>query len=223
MNDHTKDALLAYLASFATAHKRDKIAEIIAQRTRHVTVVLEDIYQPHNMSAALRSCEIMGVQDAHLIEERCAAQLNNNIAKGASQWLTISKYSKTQECFSRLKDQGYRIVATTPHTRSYSLENLPIDTKLALVFGTEDSGLSKQALEHADDFVTIPMFGFTQSFNISVSVALCLQDIMQRLRHSSADWKLSAHDARDIQIAWYTHTLPAGEKLIAEFLARNAS
>jgi len=202
MDVDKKKRLVDYLSQYTTQNKRDKINNLIVDRTRYVTVVMEDVFQPHNASAVVRSTECFGMQDIHIIEKRNIFSPNNSIAKGSAKWMNFYKYKDTTSCFKALKDKGYKIVATTPHERSFLVHQLPIQDKIALVFGTESTGLTQEAMELADEYVTIPMYGFTESFNVSVSVSICLYDITQRLRASHIDWQLTEEQKIDIQLDW---------------------
>src|SRR5579872_4995514 len=193
-----KKILVESLWNYISENKRAKMIEVIEHRTRHVTVVLEDIFQPHNASAVLRSADIFGVQNVHVVEAKYAFKPVSTIAMGSAKWLDIHRYKSTTCAITALKASGYRIVATTPHTDSYELPTLPIDSKMALVFGSEQTGLSDEAMQQADMFVKIPMYGFVESFNVSVSVALCLYDVIQRLHHSTYQWRLSEEEKQDI-------------------------
>jgi len=218
MDTNIKRELLVYLSTYATENKLHKIDTIAADRTKHVTVVMEDIFQTHNASAVVRSSDCFGVQDLYVIEKRNTFSPLNSVAKGSAKWVEFHNFKSTTSCFHDLKRQGYTVVATSPHKRSISLHELPIEKKVALVFGTESVGLSKEALDLADEFVTIPMFGFTESFNISVSVAVCLYDIMQRLRNSSFDWRLSEDELLDVKLAWVKQVVSGSEILEKKFL-----
>lgn len=202
MNAQTQQQLIAYLEQHVTQNKREKIAELLQHRTRHVGIVIEDIFQPHNASAVLRSAECFGIQDVHVVERRNRFRVNSGVAMGASKWLNLQRYQSTQQCYDTLKKDGYRIVATTPHADAVSIHELPLDKKCVLVFGTENTGLTDQAFQLADEYVTIPMFGFTESFNISVSVALCLHTIAQRLHESDIDWRLTPAQKQDVHLSW---------------------
>ncbi|MFC1842897.1 TrmH family RNA methyltransferase [Candidatus Dependentiae bacterium] len=203
--------LIDYLSEYVTENKSQKIDEVLAGRTRYLSVVLEDIFQTHNASAVVRSCECFGVQDLHIIEKRNQFSPMNSVAKGSAKWLDFYRYKTTSECFKDLKKSGYKIVATTPHKKSVDLHELPIDQKMVLVFGTEGEGLSKEAMNLADEYVTIPMVGFTESFNISVSVAICLYDITQRLRDLPVDWQLSQAEILDIKLNWLKKVVPGSD------------
>jgi tRNA (guanosine-2'-O-)-methyltransferase len=198
----TKQEEIAYLNSLVTENKRNKIEQVLDYRTRYVTVALENIEQPHNASAVIRSCDIFGVQDLHVIEEEHRFTPQNSIAKGAVKWIDTYHYTSTTQCITTLKKEGYSIVATTPHSRGYSLSQLPLYQKVAFLFGTEATGLSQEALDAADEYVTIPMFGFTESFNISVSVSLCLYDIISRLHQSKIHWQLPKDERENLQLKW---------------------
>ena len=219
-----KEQLLSFLSGFITDNKKDKFEEIIRYRTRFITLVLEDIFQPHNASAVLRSCDCFGVQDVHIIENTNKYEVNPDVALGSSKWLSIYKYNtlenNTTLCLKQLKDSGYTIVATSPHSEEYTPENLPLDRKIALVFGTELEGLSQQALQMADASVKIPMYGFTESLNISVSAALLLRTLTERLRKSGFDWHLTEDQKLDICIAWVKNVVKRADLLEKEFLRK---
>ena len=213
-----KQQLITYLQQFVTAEKQQKIATIAAHRTRHVTVVLEELYLSHNASAALRSAECFGIQDVHIIDNKHSFSLSPSIAKGAAQWLSVRKYAGTQACFSALKSAGYTIVGTSLHPTASTLHELPLNSKIALVFGTEQHGLSDDALKYADAFVTVPMVGFTQSFNVSVAVGICLYDLTARLRTSSIVWQLSAQEQQELALVWLRKSLVRHAQLERHFL-----
>ena len=188
-------------------NKKEKFDEYVKNRTRHVTVVLENIFQPHNAAAVLRSCDCFGVQDIHIIENFNKYEPNREIDMGSSKWLNTIKYSKnennTTECIQALKAKGYKIVATTPHTNDCLIDELPMDQPIALLFGTELTGLTDEALEQADAYVRLPMYGFTESYNISVSVALALFSVTERMRKDeSINWQLSNKEMDEIKLQW---------------------
>lgn len=219
-------ALANHLEQFITENKRQRFEEVVANRTRHVTVVVEDIYQPHNASAAVRTCDLFGVQDLHVIENKHRYSLNPGVSVGASKWVTLHRWNQrgednTKRCFDDLKAKGFRVVATMPNEHDILLPDLPIDKPLALVFGTEQTGLSPRAAELADDFVKIPMVGFTESFNISVSVALCLYDVMHRLWRSEIDWRIPTDEHDELRLEWLQKAIAKSPALIQDFLANH--
>lgn len=201
-----------------TEERWNGFKRVIKGRTRHVTVVLEDLYQPHNASAVLRSCDCFGVQDVHIIENTHEFQVSPDVALGSSKWLSMHRYNRiehnTLNAYNALRDAGYMIVATSPHADDCMIDELPIDKKLALVFGTEKEGLSKVAMENADCFAKIPMYGFTESFNISVSAALSLFSVTERVRKSNIDWHLTEEESVDIMFKWVKESVRDSDKII---------
>ena len=194
--------LLTYLERFITDERKERFLEIISQRTNHFTVAMEDVFQMHNTSAAVRTCEVFGVQQAHSIEGRFGKRLDAKIAMGAQKWVDVFRYDNTQDCIDTLRNKGYQIVATTPHKDAYFLNDFDITQKSAFFFGTEKEGLSEQVLSQADTFLKIPMVGFTQSLNISVAVAIVLQQLTDKLRRSEIPWQLSEEERLLTLIEW---------------------
>ena len=219
-----KKRFLKYLEGFITENKRMLFDQVIAYRTRHLTVALEDIYQSQNASAVVRTCDCFGIQDVHIIENKNEYSINPDVALGSTKWLNLVKYNSEEEntlaCYSTLREKGYRIVATTPHKDEIMLDELDLDQKTALVFGTELEGLSQTAIDNADAWVKIPMYGFTESFNISVSAAICLHHLSEKLRNSEIAWQLQEEELTDIRISWATSVVKHAEKYEQEFLKR---
>lgn len=218
MSFAAKKQVLEEFIQYITAERRQKIEHFARLRTRYVTIVLEDIYQGHNMSAVLRSADCFGVQDVHVIEDRHQYCVREEIAKGASQWLTLHHYNQkntnnTQHCFDHLRSQGYRIVATTPHEKDTLIDALPLNEKVALVFGTEQQGLSSYAMTHADAFVKIPLYGFTESFNISVAAGIALYEMSRRVRSSDIQWRLSDEETVDLELEWLGNSTNRGSQI----------
>lgn len=222
MNSETKKALLNHLTQFVTKHRKSLFKEILSFRTRHITVVMEDIYQSQNASAVLRTCDLTGIQDVHIIENKNQYDINPDVALGSSKWLNLQKYNNlennTLSTYKELKGRGYKIIATTPNSNGYSLNDIPLNNKIALVFGTELTGLSKIAIENADDYLKIPMYGFTESYNISVSAALVLFALTEKLRNSDIQWQLSDHEKLDIELEWARKSINRSEIIENEFL-----
>jgi tRNA (guanosine-2'-O-)-methyltransferase len=217
-----KIKLIDYLKEFTTESRFARFEEVVKFRTKHITVALEDIYQSHNSSAVLRSCDCFGIQNVHIIESRNEHIVNPDVALGSSQWLDIKKYSmsenNTKLCIEDLKKSGYKVYATTPHKNDCLIDELNINEKVALIFGTEADGLSRTAMDLADRYVKIPMFGFTESFNISVSAAICMFNLTQRLRKSEINWKLSVSEQLDLKLNWLKQTIKSYDLLEKKFL-----
>ena len=224
MDTALKMELAKYFSVFVTNRRKKRIEQVLQNRTRHLTVVLEEIYQPHNTSAVLRSCECFGVQDAHIIESRNTCKINPEVDVGASRWLTLIRYGEpgadnARVCMAALRARGYRLVATTPDRGAGSLEDLEVESKTALVFGAEETGLTRSILEEADEVAKVPMYGFTESFNVSVSAALMLRELVAKVRRSTATWRLTEEEKLDLRLQWYKNTIRGAEFLEKQFLA----
>jgi len=218
--DYLTQNLIKYLSQFVTQRKRGRMQQVLQQRTRHLTVVLENIFQPHNASAVIRSCDCFGVQDLHIIEQKNTFRPNKDIALGANQWVSLHKYQSSKACIEHLKNNGYQIAALTLKPYSQPLHELDITQKTALCFGMEEHGLSDIMHQHADHFVFIPMHGFTQSFNISVSAAISLYSLTEKLRASTQNWQLNDHEQQTLSLEWLIRATPKGKLLVREYLKK---
>src|SRR5687767_3958923 len=127
--------LLHFLQKHMTDERIERFNAVVAERTRHITIVLENIYQPQNASAVLRTCECLGVQDVHFIENIHAYQVNKDVVRGSNAWLTLHRYRKeknpVETCANALKSAGYRIIVTSPHNSGSTPEDLLLDKKTA--------------------------------------------------------------------------------------------
>ncbi|MFK5891558.1 MAG: RNA methyltransferase [Flavobacteriaceae bacterium] len=214
--------ILTYLQTFLTTHRIERFKEILSQRTRYFTVAIEDVYQPHNASAILRSCEVFGIQDVHIIEKNYVFKNSKQVSKNANKWLNTYKYrdykNNSLACIDILKKKGYQIVATTPHTDSCLLQNFDITKKAAFFFGVEKEGLSDDVLKNADVALKIPMYGFTESLNISVAAAIVLQHCSTKLHQSEIDWQLSETEKQNLELEWTKKTIKDVDNIVERYL-----
>ncbi len=215
---------LEYLEGYLTDKRKTLFRKVLENRTRHFTVVLEDIYQPHNASAVVRTCDIFGIQDIHVIENKYINKVSRHVAKGSQKWITSKRYksdgNNTQICLDSLKAKGYQIIATTPHNDSCLLQDFDITKKSAFVFGVEADGVSDYVKEQADGFLKIPMVGFTESLNISVAAAIILQDVTTKLRNSNLDWQILEEEKEILYFDWIKKTIKNVDK-IEEYYYQN--
>jgi tRNA (guanosine-2'-O-)-methyltransferase len=216
--------LLREFYEMLTPERIQLFEQIIDQRTNHFTVISEDIFQEHNASAIVRSCDSFGIQTLHLIESRNTYQVHEGIARGSNQWVTLEHhYSEglpSEDVFQRIKERGYKIVATSPHAIEYDIFNLPINEPLAFVFGAEKKGVTEAATEQADYLVRIPMYGFAESLNVSVSVAIVLNELRNRLKNSTIDWKLTNEERVRTKLSWCRKHLKSSELIENEIKRR---
>lgn len=216
------NALISYLERFISKKRKELFDSVLTYRTRYITVVLEDIFQSQNASAVLRTCDCFGIQDIHIIEDRNEFRINPDVTLGSDKWLTLKKYksckNNTLKAINTLKKKGYRIVATTPHQDNTELKDFNLSAgKAALFFGTELQGLSSDILQNADEYLKIPMFGFTESFNISVSIAIILNELVTKLHTSTIEWQLPEKDKMEVKQAWLKKSIKKSDLIEKEF------
>ncbi|MBO6531739.1 MAG: RNA methyltransferase [Muricauda sp.] len=216
MIDHD---LLTYLETYLTEERKQRFLDVLQKRTKHITVAVEDVYQLHNTSAILRSCDVFGVQELHVIEHRFGKRLDKNIAVGAEQWVDVHRYGTTADCVAKLKSEGYRIIATTPHNDSSLLPDFFPSEKSALFFGTEKEGLSETVMQQADGFLKIPMVGFSESLNVSVSAAIIIQQLAQKVRDSDVDWRLTEAEILEKRLDWTKKSIKHVKGIIKRYVS----
>lgn len=212
--------LLEYLEGYLTEQRKARFNEVLSSRTNFLTVAIEDVYQLHNTSAILRSCDAFGIQAVHVIEENHEERLDKNIAVGAQKWVDIHRYKTALDCMVALRNEGYQIVATTPHDSSVTLNDFEFKDKTALFFGTEWNGLSEDVMQQADSFLHIPMAGFSESLNVSVSAAIILQELSKKLKKSNIDWCLTPDEMLEKRMGWAKKSIKNVEGIIERYLAK---
>ena len=202
-------------------NKRQLFDRLVKNRTRHICVVLEDVFQSHNASAVLRSCDCFGVQDVHVIEDRNRYAPNSDVSMGSDKWVDYYKHPNIRQTYDELRAKGYRIVATLPHENDTMITDLDISRPTALVFGTELTGLTKEAVDYADAYVKVPMYGFTESFNISVCAALSLFCLTEKMRaDASIHWQLDEEDQLVLKLYWSMQVVHDGLHVVQQLEQR---
>jgi tRNA (guanosine-2'-O-)-methyltransferase len=221
MEHEEREALIAYLEDFARPQRLEKLKSILEKRTRYISVLLEDLYQPHNTAAVLRSCDAFGIQDVHVLQIENRYQPSKTVSVGAEKWVYQHPYqgdeSLTVNKIREFQEQGWKMVATCPNDEGFTPQNLPLDQPIMLMFGSEKPGLSQAAIDHADFKLQIPMYGFSESFNVSVSVALILQVISSRVREGSTPWSLQEQEKREIYLDWLRKSVRRATELEQRF------
>jgi tRNA (guanosine-2'-O-)-methyltransferase len=211
-----------HLSEFISDSKKEQIETVLRNRTKQFTVVLDDIFQPHNASAVIRTAECLGIQDVYIIEDINKYKLNKQVVMGSYKWIDMHKYkipngNTRQNCMQDLRENGYKIVATTLSHKSIDIHDLPLDQKYAFVFGNEKHGVSNEIIESADEHLKLPMYGFTQSYNISVSAAMTLFFITEKMKETRSDWKLSPKEYEEMKLDWYLRCIKNGDVYLKEF------
>ena len=212
---------LNYLEGFLTENRKERFNNVLSHRTKHFTVVVEDVFQFHNTSAVMRSCEVFGIQELNIIEQRFGKSIDKEIAMGAQKWVDIKTFDSVGASIKTMRQKGYQIIATTPHNDSCLLHEFDVTQKSALFFGTEKEGLSEEVMNQADGFLKIPMVGFTESLNISVSAAIIIQDITTRLRQANVKWQLSEEEILEKRLLWAKNTIKDIKRIEARYYSNS--
>ena len=210
---------LNYLEEFLTENRKVRFQKVLENRTNHFTIAVEDVYQFHNTSAVMRSCEVFGIQQLNVVEEKFGKRIDKEIAMGAQKWVDVNRFESISDCITDLKSKNYRIIATTPHENDCLLDDFDISQPAALFFGTERDGLSQEVLDQADGFLKIPMRGFTESLNISVSAAIIIQNLMSRLHQSDVNWQLTENEILQKRIDWSRNSIKDIKRIEARYFA----
>ena len=214
-------AYLEFLENILTENRKERFLNVLKNRTRHFTVAVEDVFQMHNTSAVMRSCEVFGIQELNIIEQRFGKRIDKEIAMGAQKWVDINTFDSITSCLDNLQSREYQIIATTPHEDDCLLEDFDISKPCALFFGTERDGLSEEIIKRADGFLKIPMVGFTESLNISVSAAIIIQNLTERLRKSNIQWQLSENELIEKRLQWAKNSIKDIKRIETRYYSEN--
>lgn len=223
MESSLKLELIEHLSQFLTEERLHLFQEKLKERSNRITLVLEDVFQSRNISAAMRSADCFGIQNIHIIENKNNFIKDKSVSLGAGKWINIKQYNteenNTINCLKKLKKEGYQIIATSPHNSNISLEEIDVkNNKIAIILGTELTGLSEKALSFADKRMKINMYGFTESLNISVSAAICCQSISSKMRKETTGWEVTEEEKTDILLNWIRNSIKSGKQIEEKFL-----
>lgn len=220
-----QQVILDYFQQFMSGHKIDLFEQKVLDRTRHFTLVLEDLFHPHNASAILRTCDCMGIQDVHMIENNHQFKNEKDISLGSRKWLNIQRYNDSDlsspSCINQLKEKGYTIAVLSPHHNDVTIDQYPVENKTAFILGAEKHGLTEYSLNNADYHVKVPMHGFTESYNVSITAALSMYEMTQRMRSSSLDWHLSSEEQWRVKLSWTLRTIRSSRDIVKKYVKEN--
>lgn len=216
MSLEERKAAIEKLLPFIGEERVQKMRSVLQNRTRHFCLLFEDVFQKHNISAILRSCEAFGIQDVYVSQNKYKYEIASQIVMGADKWLNIDVQKREiDQTYASLRQKGYKIAAACFTPNSIPIEKIDPREKLVLVFGTEKTGLSQKAIECADIHYHIPMYGFTQSFNVSVAAALSMQFLRQKLSGLCPEKLPLAEDEKEVLLlSWLVLSIKMGRQII---------
>lgn len=224
LNISQKQELYVYLDSFLQDPRRERLNNVLDNRTTHFCVAMEDLFYERNSGAIIRTADGYGIQNVHVIEPKDSfkSKVTNIISKGAEKWVTKTQHDDikngAKQCIDQLRKQGYQIVATSPHTDGHTIHDFDITKKSAFFLGAEKTGISDIVMEEADDYISMPIYGFTESYNVSVANAILLHELVNRLRKSDVDWKLSEEERNEIMLDWTIKSIVSSDMLTEKFI-----
>lgn len=213
--------IISALEPWLTQERIEKIEKILQNRTYTVLPVLDGLYDIGNMNAVLRTSEAFGFQAVHIIETSVRYREANRVAQGAEKWLDIFRWKNPLDCVTYLKEKGYKIYATSLDSRK-SIDEIDFLTPTAIVFGNEHEGVSKDILHYADGNIIIPMFGFTQSFNISVAASITLYHAFQeRMKRIQTNGDLYENEKQILKAVFYWKSLSRAKEIVSHVLKKD--
>ena len=216
--DNYNTELSKYLSQFLSDNRKQQFEKTLQLRTKHFAIALEDMYQQHNANAVIRSAECFGIQDVYTVETINAFNPSKGVSKGSIKWIDRYSYTEFDAIFKDVKEKAYQVVATSPHAGDISLDDFDVTKKSIFFFGAEKKGISDTTIKNADVFLKIPMQGFTESLNVSVSAAIIMQKLTDKLRKSKdVSWQLSQEEKDIIFLDWTKKSVSRIDKILEEF------
>jgi tRNA (guanosine-2'-O-)-methyltransferase len=187
-----------------TEHRRALLQKVVDQRVRHFTMVLEDLKDPHNISAVIRTSEVFGFQDVHVISEVNPYRVGRSVLKGSYKWLDIYSYSKRARCLQSLKEKGYKIAVASTSSASVMLDEVDLSHPTAFYLGSETMGNHPDTLAAADIRFMIPQYGLTESMNVSVAAGVLIANLDRWLKdHGRENYRLPPAEREALLAAFY--------------------
>lgn len=211
-----------YLQQFLTEERLEKINHFSVESSDFVLPIIEDVYQYRNAAAIVRSVEACGFHKIVAMESENEFNPNLRVTKGAETWVEVERLPHNIDSLKEIKNRGYKIVAVSPEKNATLLSDFKITKPVALVFGTEKEGVTKEILDFADETLAIPMYGFTKSFNVSVAAAICVYELKQKLLKSNISYKLSEEKLSDLKVRWAVNAIKSGEQILQKYIKENS-
>jgi tRNA (guanosine-2'-O-)-methyltransferase len=200
---HGPDAVCAALAPMLTDERIARIDQVLAARLGSVATIVEDTYDPHNAAATIRTTEAIGLAELHVVEGEQKFSIAGGVTRGAHRWIELHRWPSVEAAAAALRGRGFRVFATVPGA-PHTIDDVDVTTPLAVAFGNEHAGLTPAAIAACDGALGVPMFGFTESFNLSVTVALAMSRIAARRRAAiGSPGDLDEARRRELRARWF--------------------
>jgi tRNA (guanosine-2'-O-)-methyltransferase len=220
---HGPEAVCRALESLLTPDRVARIDGVLDARLASVAAAVEDTYDPHNAAATIRTSEALGLQELHVIEPGERFSAVKGVTRGAHRWIDLHRYPAADVAVHALRGRGFRVYATSPDARAVSVEDIDVTTPLAVIFGNEHDGVSEQAIAACEGTLTVPMFGFTESYNLSVTVGLAMSRLAARRRaHLGCPGDLAPERRARLRARWFALRIRAAVNIVERKLAEGA-
>lgn len=208
------DAVCNALEPLLTPERIARIDQVIEARLASVVAAVEDTYDPHNAAATIRTSEALGLQELYVIEPGARFSAAKGVTRGAHRWIDMHRFTDAEAAIADLEGRGFRVYATAPDAK-VSIEDAPVDTPIAVVFGNEHDGVSSKVLAACDEAITVPMFGFTESYNLSVTVGLAMSRLAARRRaYIGAPGDLDPDRRARLRARWFALRIRAAVNVV---------
>ncbi len=216
MGSRWHDEARATLAPYLSEARRRRIAQVLDHRTRSVTVVLEDLVSDHNGAAVLRTADALGLMEVHAVSPADGFPLSRKVALGTEKWVELVRHRGIDLAYASLRARGFSLWAAAVHGDAVAPSSIPMDRPVALVLGNEHAGLSEAAAAEADGLFRLPMYGFVESFNVSVAAALALSGVLEARRSAGTLPGLDPEDRAAVETRWFMRSVRAAPMLLAQ-------
>jgi len=212
------DSQRSFLETLLSPERLDRLKSVLKQRLSCVTLVLDNLLDSHNMAAVVRTVESLGCQDLHVIEEDYPFDLSSRVTKYTHKWVSIHRYPDAPSCMDQLRSDGFRVYAAMVDNQSMPITEIEITAHqpIAFVLGNEHSGVRPETLALTDGGFYVPMYGFSESFNVSVASALVLSHAVTRRRQflPCAHGTLPADRAAKLYDIWLQKSVKNSQRLL---------
>ncbi|MGE0869355.1 MAG: TrmH family RNA methyltransferase [Kofleriaceae bacterium] len=200
---HGPEAICEVLSPMVSPERIARIDRVLGARLQSVITVVEDTYDPHNAAATIRTTEAIGLQELHVIEPEERFSAARGVTRGAHAWIDLVRWPSAEQAIGALRERGFQTYATVPGAM-HTIDDVDVSRPIAVVFGNEHAGLSDAAIAACHGSLGVPMLGFTESFNLSVTVALAMSKIAERRRAAiGSTGDLDEARRRQLRARWF--------------------
>ena len=218
IDEHGPAKVTEILEPMLTAERLARIDSVLAARLTSVVPIVEDTYDPHNAAAAIRTTDAVGLCELHVVEPDARFSASHGVTRGAHKWIDMHRHHNMTDCVTELRARGFRVYSTAM-SAPLTIDDVPVDRPVAVAFGNEHAGLTPEAVTVCEGAVSVPMFGFVESLNLSVTVALAMTTLAKRRRaHIGAIGDLPEDRRARLRARWIALKIRAATGIVERVL-----